>query len=91
MSGDTLVYGSFAFKNNVTTERQAKIVAEANGVFEDEFEYRNGDYHISSINWSSYVTKEKVDKFFKKFGKFFIEYGIDLYYLTEPDERWIKA
>ena len=90
MSWETLVVGHLKFKNNVENDIKEKILKEAKDVFECEIKWdaERKKYAFQDVNWVSHVNEEEITAFFKQYGKFFDNYSVSLYYLTEPYCNW---
>ena len=90
MSWETLVVGHLKFKNNVENDIKEKILNKAEDVFECEIKWDEKwkEYDFQDVNWFSHVNEEEITAFFEDYGKFFDNYSVSLYYLTEPYCNW---
>ncbi|RKX36902.1 MAG: hypothetical protein DRP20_05460 [Thermotogae bacterium] len=67
-----------------------KILEEAEEVFECKIEYDESmdTFFLYNMSWMSHVTKERIDRFIKKYRELIEEFDADLYMLTAPHASW---
>jgi uncharacterized protein (DUF2164 family) len=94
MSWETLVVGDITFKPNLSKEEINKLIEEIGYILElkeDEYEIKNIDgkvhFEFESLNWSSHVDGDKIKKVYKKIKDKTVFVSIELWYLSEPDEK----
>ena len=91
MSWETLVIGSFTFKEEVDESEQKQVIYELEEVLECTIKW-NDKYKIwdfQDINWSSHVQAETIKPVVERYSQSFREFDLSLYYLSEADE-WIR-
>jgi len=89
LSWATLIEGAFRLKTD-NKKIQNRILKDAEQLFECKVKYDKllDTYFVDDLSWASHRSKEKIDKFIKKYRKYLAEFSMDLYFLTAPDESW---
>ena len=88
MTWATVIDVAMRLKGRPETIRQ--IIDEAKQVFECEIEYDEpmDTFFLYNLSWTSHVSKERIDKFIRKYKRNIAEFKGDLYFLTAPHAKW---
>ena len=89
MSWETLVVGSFGFKEGVAEDEKRRILAELEDVLETKPDWDDTykEYDFGDTNWTSHVRGEEIKEAVERNKKFLSCFECSLYYLSEADEQ----
>lgn len=86
MSWETLVIGSFVFRDEVNEAVKKTIIKKLESVIECHVEYSETlhDYMFEDVNWSSHVSEDKIEEFVENYAEYLKYFSYSLYYLNDP-------
>jgi len=88
MSWETLVTGTFYFKEKVPEDKKEEVLAQLEDTLETDSRWNSSykEYSFESLNWNSHVEGRGIKEAVERSKEYLEEFECSLYYLSESDE-----